>query len=94
MWEHAHPGLHLTFIDRQVTLCSILCPLPITACKEIHRTIWRLELLIQCEDSILAKCPVHENRGVLRNVYCTSKGYGCVYLCESIYAKVSLNHEA
>ncbi len=45
----------------------------ITARKEIHKTIWRLELLVQCGHSLLAKRPVHEDtcRGVLRNVYCT-----------------------
>ncbi len=42
---------------------------PITGGKEIHRTIWRLEFIVQYGYSISAKGPVSENRGVLRNVY-------------------------
>ena len=69
--EHACPCRHFTlFIDQPVTLFSILFIVPITACKEIHRTICRLELIVQCRHSILAKCPVRETRGILQNVYC------------------------
>ncbi len=35
-----------------------------------HRTIWSLEPLVQCGHSILAKCHMRKNRGVLRNLHC------------------------
>ncbi len=43
----------------------------INAHKKLHRTMWRLELLVQCVHFIL-KCPVRENRGILQTVHCTS----------------------
>ncbi len=36
------------------------------------RTIWRLQLIVQCGHSILAKCPMREIWGFLRNVHCNS----------------------
>ncbi len=71
-------------------LFSILCPMPITACKEIQRPIRRLELIVQCGHSILAKRPVTENRGVLRNVYCTLLFCSCArFSCSVFFGSVS-----
>ncbi len=45
--------------------------------------MWRLELIVQCGHSILAKHPMLENMGVVQNGYCTS----CMSIDFSIYAK-------
>lgn len=71
--EYARQCLHLTvFIDSQVTLFSVYRPVPITARKEIHRLIWRVELLAQCWHS-LAKRRMRNNKAVLRKVHCSKK---------------------
>ncbi len=66
--HHARSCQHLTlFIDRQITLFCVKCSVPTTARKEIHMTIWRLQL-----QYTFRKTPLFSPTGCFANIECAN----------------------